>query len=125
MNAHLDLLSDPAVEFALRYLTTLFGAAAMYVFSLNKGFEGAAAWLRKMLPGRAPVTYDRLDFLVVVIAGSIIGTISFSPASTFEALAAGFGWVGAMQILINRSIQDPAAVALGAGNEPSRDDDNN
>lgn len=96
------LLEDPTMQFVLRYLTTLFGAAAMYVFSLNKGFEGALAWLKRVFPGHGQVFYDRLDFIIVVIAGSVIGTISFSPTGTFEALAAGFGWVGAMQILINR-----------------------
>jgi hypothetical protein len=96
------LLDDPAVQFVLRYFTTLFGAAAMYAFSLHKGFEGSIAWQKRVFPGHEQVFYDRLDFFIVAIAGSIIGTISFSPTGTFEALAAGFGWVGAMQILINK-----------------------
>ena len=99
----LATLNTPGVDAALRYLTTLFGAAAMYIFSLNRGFEGAIAWLRRVFPGHEQVFYDRLDFIVVAIAGSIIGTISFHPAGTFEALAAGFGWVGAMQVLVHRA----------------------
>jgi hypothetical protein len=103
MESLLRALDEPAVQATLRYLTTVFGAAAMYIFSLNKGFEGAIAWLRRMVPGRPQVFYDRVDFVIVVMAGSIIGTISFSPAGTFEALAAGFGWVGSMQVLMNRA----------------------
>lgn len=86
----------------LYFFITMFGAMAMYAFSLMKGFEGAATFLRRVLPDRQQVFYDRLDFVVVVIAGSIIGYIFFSPASQLEALAAGFGWVGAISVLMNR-----------------------
>lgn len=85
---------------ALYYLTTLFGATAMYVFALNKGFEGAIPFLRRFFPNRTDTFYNRVDFFIVILAGSIIGTISFSPQSTLQALAAGFGWVGAMNVLM-------------------------
>src|SRR6185312_15599046 len=83
------------------YLITLFGSVAMYVFSLNKGFEGSVAFLRRFFPGHSVVFYDRLDFFIVVLAGSIIGTIFFSPSNALQALAAGFGWVGAINILLS------------------------
>jgi uncharacterized membrane protein YbjE (DUF340 family) len=98
-----EWLKDPDVQIVLRYLTTLFGATAMYVFSLNQGFEGSVRWLKKMFPNRATVTYDRLDFLIVVLAGSLIGFISFNPSSAYEALAAGFGWVGSINVLLNKA----------------------
>lgn len=85
----------------LYFFITMFGASSMYVFSLMKGFEGAVSFLTRVLPGREQVFYDRLDFAVVVTAGSIIGYIFFSPASELEALAAGFGWVGAINVLMN------------------------
>src|SRR5687767_5929174 len=82
-------------EFGL-YLVTLFGATAMYAFSLQKGFPGSIPFLKKMLPLKSDVFYNRFDFALVVTSGSIIGHIFFQPVSTLEALAAGFGWVGAM-----------------------------
>jgi uncharacterized membrane protein YbjE (DUF340 family) len=110
-------LSTPEAQAVLRYLITLFGAAAMYVFSLNKGFEGSLAWLKRMMPGKSAVFYDRLDFCVVVFAGSIIGTICFIPQNTFQALAAGFGWVGSINVLMNRGAvtQNHPTVGGGAG----------
>jgi hypothetical protein len=97
-----EWLNQPDLQVVLRYLTTLFGAIAMYVFSLNRGFEGSVAWLRKMWPNRPAVLYDRLDFVIVVLAGSLIGFISFNPRTSYEALAAGFGWVGSINVLMNR-----------------------
>ena len=93
--------SQLSADHLLNYLTTLFGATAMYVFSLNKGFHGAVAFLRRFFPGRPDLFYDRLDFIVVTLAGSIIGTIFFSPETRLAALAAGFGWVGAVNVLLS------------------------
>ena len=88
---------------SLHFTITLFGAVAMYVFSLKKGMEGAIPFLKKFFPGKSQVFYDRTDFFLVSIAGSVIGTIFFAPASTMEALAAGFGWVGAVNVLMKEN----------------------
>jgi hypothetical protein len=95
------LLSDSV----LRYVTTLFGASAMYVFSLFKGFTGSVPALQRLLPNRSAVFYDRLDFLILVFTGSIVGTIFFHPQDTLQALSAGFGWVGAINVLMNQKPQ--------------------
>jgi hypothetical protein len=95
------LLSDSV----LRYVTTLFGAGAMYVFSLFRGFTGSVPALQRLLPNRSTVFYDRLDFLILVFTGSIIGTIFFHPQDTLQALSAGFGWVGAINVLMNQKPQ--------------------
>ncbi|MBI1924089.1 hypothetical protein HYR99_07540 [Candidatus Poribacteria bacterium] len=97
-----NLLNSPFFDSALNYIITLFGAAVMYMFSLNNGFQGAVQFLKKFFPGRSPVFYDRGDFFIVIFAGAIIGTIFFSPSNALEALAAGFGWVGAINVLTNR-----------------------
>ncbi|MBI1806503.1 MAG: hypothetical protein HYR76_05570 [Ignavibacteria bacterium] len=91
-------IQDTYVYFSL----TLFGSIVMYIFSLFKGFQGAVAFLNKVLPGHSKVFYDRLDFLIVVMTGAIVGTIFFSPSNNLQALAAGFGWVGAINILLNQ-----------------------
>lgn len=83
------------------YVVTLFGAASMYVFSLKKGFEGSISFLIKMFPERTNVFYDRLDFLVVTIMGSILGYLLLDPKQVHQALVAGLGWVSAVNVAMN------------------------
>lgn len=84
----------------VRYMITLLGSFSMYLFSFSKGFEGTTAKLRQLFPNRKKVFYDRVDFVLVVLLGSAIGTIFFGPKDSLQALAAGFGWVGAVNILL-------------------------
>jgi hypothetical protein len=99
--SNLPLLSDKAVL----YYTALFGAAAMYIFSLQKGFEGSIPFLKRAFPGRADHVYVRIDFLIVIVFGSIIGFVTISPTNTLQALAAGVGWVGSVNVLVSRHQQ--------------------
>lgn len=93
-------------EVLIRYLITLLGSFAMYLFSFSKGFEGSVIMLKRLFPQRKKVFYDRLDFFLVVFIGSAIGTIFFNPKDSLQALAAGFGWVGAVNILLNQKEGD-------------------
>ena len=77
-----ELSSLLAGQSTLNFLSTLFGSVAMYMFSLYKGFEGTTPALRRLIPGRSDVFYDRLDFLVVALTGTIVGTIFFHPRDT-------------------------------------------
>ena len=78
----------------------LFGAAGMYIFSDHKGFENSKAFLKAQFPRRKKVFYSRSDFLMTTLVGTLIGLITFSPSNAYEALAAGFGWTGAMNVLM-------------------------
>jgi hypothetical protein len=89
-------------------LTTLFGAAGMYVFSSYKGFDNSINFLRRMLPGKSDTFYYRCDFFVMSVAGALIGVITFSPQGIYQALAAGFGWTGAMNILLKTEPPRPS-----------------
>jgi hypothetical protein len=91
------------IHTAALYGVTLFGAITMYAFSMHKGFAGTVEFLKKAIPDRSPVFYVRLDALFVCVAGSFIGWIIYSPQTSFQALAAGFGWVGAMRVLAGRT----------------------
>jgi hypothetical protein len=81
-------------------LTTLFGSAGMYVFASHKGFDNSINFFKRMFPNHSETFYYRFDFVLMTVAGALIGLISFSPTGTYEALAAGFGWTGAMNVLL-------------------------
>ena len=108
-----DLIQLTLNVHVVNYVTTLFGASAMYVFSLFKGFNGSVPALKRLLPNHADVFYDRLDFLILVFTGSIIGTIFFHPQDTLQALSAGFGWSGAINVLVSQRPQDAAGSRAG------------
>jgi hypothetical protein len=101
MTMVLAWMSSPDFLPVLYYLISLFGVAATYIFSIHQGFQGSISFLKKLFPGYDPVFYQRLDCLLVICFGSIIGTIFFAPSSAIQALAAGFGWVGAINLLMN------------------------
>lgn len=96
--------------------TTLFGSAVMYIFSSFKGFDNSLNFLKRMLPGRSETFYYRSDFIVMTISGIIIGLITFSPQSIYQALAAGFGWAGALNVLLKTD--PPPSVGILVGAEP-------
>lgn len=104
------LVTDQAFRTFALYLTTALGAAAMQVFSMNRGFEGSIAWLKRMWPGHSKAFYHRWDFILVVVIGSLIGYMLFRPAEVQNALAAGFGWVGAVSVFADqRPTASPAS----------------
>ena len=92
-------LTSAEFAFARNFFYTLCGATALYLFSLAKGFKGSTPVLRRLLPSRSDVFYDRLDFFVVIVFGSIIGSVFFVPSNPPQALAAGFGWIAAVNVL--------------------------
>src|SRR5215468_8725991 len=105
------------VDFILTYgdtiriaLTTLFGSAGMYVFSNYKGFDNSINFLKKMIPNRSDTFYYRTDFVLMSCSGALIGLITFSPQGIYQALAAGFGWTGAMNVLLK---SDPPKIPGG------------
>jgi len=81
-------------------LITLFGAATMYVFSTFKGFDNSINFLKRMIPNRTDIFYFRCDFILMSFSGALIGLITFAPPDIYHALAAGFGWTGAMNVLL-------------------------
>ena len=102
MDILMQIVESPFFDPIFYFVLTFFGTVAMYVFANNKGFQGATEFLKKMFPGRPDVFHDRADFVVVIVAGSIIGTIFFTPGNPVEAFTAGFGWVGAINVLLQQ-----------------------
>lgn len=95
----LVLLTGPQFAPIRNFFFTLCGSTSLYMFSLSKGFQGSTPVLKRLFPGNRVVFYDRLDFIIVIVLGSIIGTVFFVPTTPAQALAAGFGWITAVNVL--------------------------
>lgn len=93
------------LDSASRYAVTLFGATIMYAFSLHARFSGAREFIVKVAPHRSSVYYERMNAVIVIGAGSAIGFIVFAPTGLPECLAAGFGWVGALNVLMKTAAE--------------------
>lgn len=88
------------VQFAFYFLITAFGAAVLQIFSIRKGFQSSVPFLKQAFPGRTDRVYLLSDLILTVFFGALVGTIIFDPSNVRQALAAGFGWVGAINIML-------------------------
>ena len=108
---------DPGRPDPIDYLVTLVSALLMYVFALNRGFGGALAFLRQAFPNRSERFYVWCDLIVVTLGGSFVGFVLYWPVDITRAMAAGFGWMGALNVAL-RKAESPAAgpaPVLGSG----------
>ncbi|HET7464937.1 MAG TPA: hypothetical protein VFJ82_27080 [Longimicrobium sp.] len=85
-----------------QYLITLLGAAIVHIYRQDH-IESAAPFLRQILPRRSAAFYHRADAVLATVSGSLVGFIVFAPQSPLQCLAAGFGWMGAMNVLRHRT----------------------
>jgi hypothetical protein len=103
-----DLISDRLVALLqsgiatkLLYLVIVgIGCAAGRVFPFQGEFQGAREFLEHMFPGRTLLFYERADFFVTCVLGSILGMIIVQPASAHTALATGLGWPFIIRFLV-------------------------
>jgi hypothetical protein len=79
--------------------TTLVGIFSAYFFSDNMGATPTSERLRKILPGRKDVFYDRVGLLLTFSVGTLVATIVFQPQTLYAAFAAGFSWPNAFAAL--------------------------
>ena len=85
----------------LLYASAMVGSLFMYLFASGSDQDSRLAIrkIRGLIPGRNPVFYQRLDFVIFIFLGPVVGMICFDPQGSFQALAAGFSWVGAVGLL--------------------------
>lgn len=77
------------------------GCAAGRVFPFQRDFQGSRDFLKHMFPGRRPVVYERADFFLTCILGSILGTLIVQPTTVQTALATGLGWPFIVRFLVD------------------------
>jgi hypothetical protein len=99
----------------LLYFTAVLGSLFTYLFAAAKGLESTVPRLKQLLPGKSDAFYVRFDFCLVVFLGSGLGLLFFSPHEHINALAAGCGWVGALNVLTQQ--KPPRLGELVAGVE--------
>jgi hypothetical protein len=78
---------------------TLLGCITAHVYSEYKGFKSAQKFLKQFFPKRRDSFYIRLEFILSALVGTCIGIILYSPATPYQALAAGIGWTAAFNLL--------------------------
>jgi lipid-A-disaccharide synthase-like uncharacterized protein len=84
------------------YFIAMLGAIVTYLFASSNGRESTVPRLKQLLPGKSDTFYYRTDFVFVILVGSAIGYIFFIPQDPIQALAAGCGWVGALNVLVDQ-----------------------
>ena len=94
------------------YFITLFGAAAVQIFALFRDINSSIKFLRQFFPNRSNIFYNRANFCICAIIGSIIGFIFFSPQSPIGAMAAGFSWQGAITMMMTKEKNTPSKEQL-------------
>lgn len=76
------------------------GCAAGRVFPFQQGFPGSRQFLKHMFPRRTALFYERGDFFISCVMGSILGMLIVQPASVHTALATGLGWPFIIRFLL-------------------------
>lgn len=90
-----------------RIVTKLFylvivgiGCAAGRMFPAQRGFQGSRDFLEHMFPGHSQVDYERADFFLSCVMGSVLGMLIVQPDGVHTALATGLAWPFIIRFLI-------------------------
>jgi hypothetical protein len=93
-------LLQPAMVKIFYLVIVGIGCAAGRVFPFQREFQGSREFLEHMFPGRTLLFYERTDFFLTCVMGSILGMIIVQPTSVHTALATGLGWPFIIRFLV-------------------------
>jgi hypothetical protein len=94
------LKRSPLATRILYFVIVGLGCAAGRVFPFQREFQGSREFLKHMFPGHERVFYERADFILTCIMGSILGMLIVQPTSVHTALATGLGWPFIVRFLV-------------------------
>jgi hypothetical protein len=94
------LLGSGIVTKVFYFIIVGIGCAAGRVFPFQREFQGSREFLEHMFPGHPTVFYERADFLLTCIMGSILGMLIVQPTTVHTALATGLGWPFIIRFLL-------------------------
>jgi hypothetical protein len=93
LSDHFEALLQSGLATKFFYLIVVgIGCAAGRVFPFQREFQGSREFLEHMFPEDKRVYYERADFLLTCIMGSILGMLIVQPTTVHTALATGLGW---------------------------------
>jgi hypothetical protein len=94
------LLGSVLVTKLFYFFIVGIGCAAGRVFPFQREFQGSREFLEHMFPGHKLVFYERADFFLTCIMGSILGMLIVQPTTVHTALATGLGWPFIVRFLV-------------------------
>lgn len=103
MNDIQSVLYHPVTINVAEFFITVLGSLIMYLIAEGKNFPGIQIKIKQLYPSMSDEKVSRLDFIFMVFVGAFIGTIFFQPHNPITALAAGLGWVGALNMFTSTS----------------------
>lgn len=93
-------LQSRAVNRFFYLIIVAIGCAAGRVFPFQREFQGSRDFLKHMFPDRTALFYERTDFFLTCILGSMLGMIIVQPTTVHTALATGLGWPFIVRFLV-------------------------
>lgn len=90
------------MDAALIVLTVVFGAFTTIVFELARSLPTTVRWLKKLFPKRSRDWYDRMDFFVVWVLGSLAAYFVFQPLDPRQGFLSGLGRVSAIRLGVGK-----------------------
>lgn len=82
---------------------TLIGVAVSYFFSIQADFEGTTKALKRLFPRLSSAAIMRIDLAFVLLFGTLVAIAVCDPTNYAQALGAGIGWVGLINLSGGRS----------------------
>ena len=79
------------------FLCTAFGAVLMLLFGLIKGLPSTKERVKTLYPGRSETFYERTDFVILWIAGTLLAWFLYNPTNPRQSIIAGLTWVGTLK----------------------------
>jgi hypothetical protein len=98
---------------------TLLGCVTAHIYAEYKGFKTAEKFFKRFLPKRNESFYVRVEFGFSALVGTCIGIILYSPATSYQALAAGVGWTAAFNLLKADKVHGDDAAAAEPETDPA------
>jgi hypothetical protein len=86
------------MESTLTVLAVIAGAFSTVILELKKPTPTAVAWLKRMFVDRSDSWYERVDFMIVWICGSLAGYFLYNPKDAQQAFMAGIGFVSLLRV---------------------------
>jgi hypothetical protein len=91
---------------------TLLGVAVSYFFSMQANFDGSTKVLKRIFPSANETSIIRADMFFILFCGTLVAVGICDPATPAQAVGAGIGWVGLVNLGGGRPKKNETTVKL-------------